>query len=54
MLWKGSTMIGCGWAASCQLLVCHYDPPGTHVCHAPFLDHLLALDLQNVALGNFE
>jgi hypothetical protein len=28
MLWKGSTQLGCGWAPGCQLLVCHYDPPG--------------------------
>jgi hypothetical protein len=28
LLWKGSTQLGCGWAPSCQLLVCHYNPPG--------------------------
>jgi hypothetical protein len=26
--WKASTQLGCGYAPSCSLYVCHYDPPG--------------------------
>ncbi|KAI8469394.1 MAG: CAP domain-containing protein [Monoraphidium minutum] len=28
MIWKATSQVGCGWAPSCQLFVCHYDPPG--------------------------
>eukprot|EP00877_Chromochloris_zofingiensis_P015156 jgi/Chrzof1/9895/Cz04g19290.t1 len=28
MVWKGSSQLGCGYAPSCAMYVCHYDPPG--------------------------
>lgn len=39
LLWRASTRLGCGWAAGCKLLVCHYDPPGNVV--GQFRDNVL-------------